>query len=138
MVDRQQTLVVLGLDKVSTGTLLFSKLSRRVDKVVLERFHKLVGQVPSALVLVLDAVLGEVVGKADNTNTEASTGLSGSLSALDRITLVVDKSVEATDCDITERLKFFQTVDLTNVDSGENTQGDLAVLVVDMSQGACR
>ena len=52
--------------------------------------------------------------------------------------MIVNKSVKTTDSNIAKGLKFFQSVDLTNVDSGEDAESDLAVLVVDVSQGASR
>ena len=132
VVDGQKTVSILSLVVGGAGTNFRSEGSRGIDQVVLECFHQAVGQIPTLLVTVLDTILSEEVSKTDNTNTEGTACLGCCFSTGNGITLVIDQSIQTTDSDITEILQFFQAVDLADVDSRQDAQGDLTVGIIDV------
>ena len=132
VVDGQQTLSILSLGVGTTCTDFRGKSSRGIDQVVLECFHQTVGQIPTLLVAVLDTILSEEVSETNNTNTEGTACLGCCFSTSNGVVLIVDQSIQTTDSDVTQILEFFQAVDLTNVDGRQDTQGDLAVGIIDV------
>ena len=60
----------------------------------------------------------------------------GSFSTFNRITLIINKSIEASYSNVSKSFEFTQVAQLANVDSRQDAECNLAVLIIDVSQRA--
>ena len=87
--------------------------------------------------VIVCTMLSKIVCQTDVTNAQRTAVNGALLSSRYRVLLIVDKGIQTPYSEVTEFIQFVQVLQFANVDSRQNTQSNLTLLI-NVLKGICR
>ena len=136
-VNWHDALCVLGVAGSVAGSLFACQIDRRLDQIIAPCFGILVDHFQGRIVAVLETVLGQPVGKIDDSDTKRTIEIRVLLCRKNRIVLIAQQGIKTANGQGAWLFKILGFPDLSPVDGRQCAKGYEAIGVVEILQGPC-